>query len=153
MLLVLVLAVDQVSASCFGKDAHFKTTDVSLSDTEGQLCQYFSTGKGRGSEIKPIFKYYLIIQLCQLSSPLNVFPQQPLVSQVSRTDPQQVLVSWERIIKRPECVDRYHVWVWPEGTERTSRAGRKILVEEKEKGKKSVATSKTVTVEPCLNYK
>ena len=57
MLLVLVLAVDQSSASCFGKDAHFKTTDVSLSDTEGQLCQYFSTGKGRGSEIKPTFKY------------------------------------------------------------------------------------------------
>ena len=49
MLLVLVLAVDQSSASCFGKDAHFKTTDVSLSDTERQLCQYFSTGKGRGS--------------------------------------------------------------------------------------------------------
>ena len=76
-----------------------------------------------------------------------------MVSQTSKTDPSQVLVSWDKIIKRPECVDRYNVWVWPEGTERTSRAGRKILVEEKEKGKKSVATSKTVTVEPCLNYK
>ena len=91
---------------------------------------------------------------CSRPTVLSIFKlQQPLVSQVSRTDPQQVLVSWDKIIKRPECVDRYHVWVWPEGTERTSKAGRKILVEEKAKGKKNVVTSKTVTVEPCLNYK
>ena len=30
LVLVLVLAADLCSASCFGKDAHFKTTDVSL---------------------------------------------------------------------------------------------------------------------------
>ena len=71
------------------------------------------------------------------------------MSQPSRSDPGQVLVSWDKIIKRPECVDRYRVWVWPEGTERNK--GTKILVEEK-KGK-NVATSKTVTVEPCLSYK
>ena len=75
------------------------------------------------------------------------------MSQVSRTDPQSVLVSWDKIIKRPECVDRYNVWVWPEGTERTSQAGRKIMVEEKGPGGKNVATAKTVSVEPCLNYK
>ena len=124
--LVLALAVDQSSASCFGKDAHFKTTDVSFS---------------------------VILRKGEETVQYNVYLQQPLVSQVSRTDPQQVLVTWDKIIKRPECVDRYHVWVWPEGTERTSKVGRKILVEEKERGKKTVATSKTVSVEPCLNYK
>ena len=31
LVLVLVLAAHQCSASCFGKDAHFKATDVSLS--------------------------------------------------------------------------------------------------------------------------
>ena len=30
LVLVLVLAAHQCSASCFGKDAHFKATDVSL---------------------------------------------------------------------------------------------------------------------------
>ena len=77
--------------------------------------------------------------------------QQPVVSQTSKTDPSQVLVSWDKIIKRPECVDRYNVWVWPEGTERSG--GTKVVVQEKGKDGKSVATSKTVSVEPCLNYK
>ena len=31
LVLVLALAAHQCAASCFGKDAHFKTTDVSLS--------------------------------------------------------------------------------------------------------------------------
>ena len=90
-------------------------------------------------------KYFLTI------SPDLLPLQQPVVSQVSRTDPGQVLVSWDKIIKRPECVDRYNVWVWPEGTERT--AGTKVLVEEKEKDGKTVVTSKKVSVEPCLNYR
>ena len=72
---------------------------------------------------------------------------------MSRTNPTEVLVSWDKIIKRPECVDRYRVYVWPEGTQRTGKAAVKVLVEEKGKDRKTVVTSKIVTVEPCLNYK
>lgn len=93
-------------ASCFGKDAHFKTTD------------------------------------------------QPVITQPSKTDPTQVLVSWDKIIQRPECVDNYYVRVWPEGTDMAK--GQKIKVSEKDpkspKGK-NVMTSKTVQIEPCVNTK
>ena len=76
-----------------------------------------------------------------------------MVTQVSRTNPTEVLVSWDKIIKRPEGVERYRVYVWPEGTQRTGKVAVKVLVEEKGKDRKTVVTSKTVTVEPCLNYK
>lgn len=72
-----------------------------------------------------------------------------MVTQASKTDPTQVLVSWDKIIKRPECVDTYIVHVWPEAGD--SNLAAKVTVAEK--NGKNVATSKTVTVEPCINYK
>ena len=72
-----------------------------------------------------------------------------MVSQPSKTDPTQVLVSWEKIIQRPECVDKYTVHVWPENTD--VKLANKVMVQEK-KGK-NVATSATVIVDPCINYK
>jgi len=106
LLLLIALGPDQSTASCFGKDAHFKTTD------------------------------------------------QPVITQPSKTDPTQVQVSWDKIIKRPECVDNYYVRVWAEGTDMAK--GQKIKVSEKDpkspKGK-NVVTSKTVKIEPCVNTK
>jgi len=97
----LVCLSKYCEASCFGKDAHFKTTD------------------------------------------------QPVVSQPSKTNPTQVLVAWEKIIQRPECVDKYTVHVWPENMD--VKMAAKVTVTEK-KGK-NVATSTTVNVDPCINYK
>lgn len=98
---LFLVHLNSCDASCFGKDAHFKTTD------------------------------------------------QPVVSQPSKADPTQVLVSWEKIIQRPECVDSYILHVWPEAGD--PKLAIKVTVTEK-KGK-NVATSKTVTVQPCINYK
>jgi len=98
---ILFYFLQYCDASCFGKDAHFKTTD------------------------------------------------QPVVSQPSKTNPSQVLVNWEKIIQRPECVDKYTVHVWPENTD--VKLANKVMVQEK-KGK-NVATSATVIVDPCINYK
>ena len=72
-----------------------------------------------------------------------------MVSQPSKTDPTQVLVSWEKIIQRPECVDSYILHVWPEVGD--PRLAAKVSVTEK--NGKNVATSKTVTIQPCINYK
>ena len=72
-----------------------------------------------------------------------------MVSQPAKTDPTKVLVNWEKIIQRPECVDKYTVRVWPENTD--VKMASKVTVQEK-KGK-NVATSTTVTVDPCVNYK
>jgi len=109
VVLLLGLAVflpHESEGSCFGKDAHFKTTD------------------------------------------------QPVITQPSKSDPTQVLVSWDKIIQRPECVDNYYVRMWPEGTDMAK--GQTIKVSEKDpkspKGK-NVITSKLVQIEPCVNTK
>ena len=72
-----------------------------------------------------------------------------MVSQPSKTNPTQVLVAWDKIIQRPECVDKYTVHVWPENMD--VKMAAKVMVTEK-KGK-NVATSTTVNVDPCINYK
>jgi len=74
---------------------------------------------------------------------------QPVVSQPSKSDPTQVLVSWDKIIQRPECVDKYQVYVWPQGSD--INLAEKISVTEK--SGKNVVTKKLVKVEPCINYK
>jgi len=103
---LIILVTRECEASCFGKDAHFKTTD------------------------------------------------KPTVALVTQTDPTTVLVTWDTIIQRPECVDNYYVRVWPDGTQMD--AGQKIKVSEKDpkssKGK-NVVTFKTVKIEPCVKYR
>merc|ERR1719495_1410874 len=74
---------------------------------------------------------------------------QPVVSQPSKSDPTQVLVSWDKIIQRPECVDKYQVYVRPQGSD--INLAEKISVTEK--SGKNVVTKKLVKVEPCINYK
>jgi len=74
---------------------------------------------------------------------------QPVVTQPSKSDPTQVLVSWDKIIQRPECVDKYVVKVWPQGSD--INLAEKISVTEK--SGKNVVTKKLVKVEPCINYK
>jgi len=64
---------------------------------------------------------------------------QPVVTQPSKSDPTQVLVSWDKIIQRPECVDKYVVKVWPQGSD--INLAEKISVTEK--SGKNVVTKKT----------
>jgi len=75
----------------------------------------------------------------------------PVVVQPNRADPTKILVSWEQAIERPQCVDRYWVRVWPDGTEMS--LGGRHLVNETDPAKKQVVLTKTVTIEPCVNYR
>jgi len=103
LLPLLLLPMASVSASCFGRDAHFKKAKA------------------------------------------------PVVVQPNRADPTKILVSWEQAIERPQCVDRYWVRVWPEGTEMA--LGSRHLVNETDPAKKQVVLTKTVAIEPCINYR
>lgn len=103
LLLSSLLLLPLASASCFGRDAHFKKTKA------------------------------------------------PVVVQPNRADPTKILVSWDQAIERPQCVDRYWVRVWPEGTEMS--LGGRHLVNETDLAKKQVVLTKTLTIEPCVNYR
>jgi len=103
LLPLLLLLPMQASASCFGRDAHFKPAKA------------------------------------------------PVVLQPNRADPTKILVSWDQAVERPQCVDRYWVRVWPEGTEMS--LGARHLVNETDPAKKQVVLTKTVTIEPCVNYR
>merc|ERR1712123_557481 len=70
----------------------------------------------------------------------------PIVSQPSKNDPTKVMVDWTSIIKNSKCVDKYFLWIWPDGTQKTSSTTQKIQLA---KG----TTSKIVEVEPCVSYR
>eukprot|EP00090_Calanus_glacialis_P020617 TRINITY_DN3180_c0_g1_i1.p1 TRINITY_DN3180_c0_g1~~TRINITY_DN3180_c0_g1_i1.p1 ORF type:complete len:593 (+),score=149.12 TRINITY_DN3180_c0_g1_i1:61-1839(+) len=70
----------------------------------------------------------------------------PIVSQPSKNDPAKVMVDWTSIIKNSKCVDKYFLWIWPDGTQKTSSTTQKIQIA---KG----TTSKIVEVEPCVAYR
>jgi len=70
----------------------------------------------------------------------------PVVSQPSKNDPTKVMVDWSSIIKNAKCVDKYFLWVWPDGTEKTSQTTQKIQLDKS-------TTSRIVDVEPCLSYR
>jgi len=70
----------------------------------------------------------------------------PIVSQPSKNDPTKVMVDWTSIIKNSKCVDKYFLWIWPDGTQKTSSTTQKIQLA---KG----TTSKIVDVEPCVSYR
>merc|ERR1712013_353694 len=42
----------------------------------------------------------------------------PVVTQPSRNDPSKVMVDWSKIVKNAQCVDKFVVWMWPDGTGR-----------------------------------
>jgi len=66
-------------------------------------------------------------------------------------NPELVRVEWDKQIQRPQCVDRYYVRVWPDGTEMTT--GRRLLVDKKDSAGKEVVKSLEVAVEPCITYR
>merc|ERR1712227_1009119 len=70
----------------------------------------------------------------------------PTITQPSKNDPEKVLVTWGNIIKNVNCVDKFFVWVWPDGTAKTGPAARKIEVD---KTKISVI----VDLEACIGYR
>jgi len=70
----------------------------------------------------------------------------PTITQPSKNDPEKVLVTWGNIIKNVNCVDKFFVWVWPDGTAKTGPSARKIEVD---KTKISVI----VDVDACLGYR
>jgi len=70
----------------------------------------------------------------------------PIVSQPSKNDPAKVMVDWTRLIKNSKCVDKYFLWVWPDGTPKTSPTAKKVQID------KSI-TSKIVEVDPCVGYR
>merc|ERR1711892_913584 len=70
----------------------------------------------------------------------------PVVSQPSKNDPSKVMVTWTTIIKNSKCVDKYFLWVWPDGTLKTSPTATKVQIDKK-------TTSKIVDIEPCVGYR
>jgi len=70
----------------------------------------------------------------------------PVVTQPSRNDPEKVMVDWTSIIKNSKCVDKYFLWIWPDGTQKTSPTTKKIQIDKS-------TTSKIVDVEACVSYR
>jgi len=70
----------------------------------------------------------------------------PTITQPSKNDPEKVMVTWGNIIKNVKCVDKFFVWVWPDGTQKTGSTARKIEVDKKK-------ISAIVDVEPCIGYR
>lgn len=74
----------------------------------------------------------------------------PVIVQPVKTDNTKVLVSWDQAIEKPQCVDRYWLRVWPDGTD-MARGARHVVNETD--AKKQVVLTKTVSIEPCVTYK
>jgi len=70
----------------------------------------------------------------------------PIVKQPSKNDPTKVMVDWTTIVKNSKCVDKYFLWIWPDGTQKTSPTTKKIEIPKS-------TTSKIVDVEPCVSYR
>jgi len=70
----------------------------------------------------------------------------PTVSQPSKNEPEKVMITWGNIIKNVKCVDKFFVWVWPDGTLKTGSAARKIEVDKNK-------ISAIIDVEPCIGYR
>merc|ERR1711872_160841 len=56
------------------------------------------------------------------------------------------MVDWTTIVKNSKCVDKYFLWIWPDGTQKTSPTTKKIEIPKS-------TTSKIVDVEPCVSYR
>merc|ERR1719436_591136 len=70
----------------------------------------------------------------------------PVVTQPSRNDPSKVMLDWTRIVANEECEDKYVVWMWPDGTQKTDRTTIKVDVAKNIK-------SKIMDVEACVGYR
>merc|ERR1712062_436027 len=70
----------------------------------------------------------------------------PVVTQPSRNDPSKVMVDWSKIVTNTRCVDKFVVWMWPDGTERSGKTTVK-----KEVSKTTM--SAIMDMEACVNYR
>jgi len=70
----------------------------------------------------------------------------PVVTQPSRNDPSKVMVDWSKIVKNAQCVDKFVVWMWPDGTE---RIGKSAVSKEVSK----TTMSAIMDMEACVNYR
>jgi len=70
----------------------------------------------------------------------------PAVTQPSRNDPSKVMVDWSKIVTNAQCVDKFVVWMWPDGTERSGKTTVK-----KEVSKTTM--SAIMDMEACVNYR
>merc|ERR1711971_1020535 len=70
----------------------------------------------------------------------------PVVTQPSRNDPSKVMVDWSKIVTNANCVDKFVVWMWPDGTERTG-----MTTVKKEVSKTTM--SAIMDMEACVNYR
>jgi len=70
----------------------------------------------------------------------------PVVTQPSRNDPSKVMVDWSKIVTNARCVDKFVVWMWPDGTERSGKTTVK-----KEVSKTTM--SAIMDMEACVNYR
>ena len=53
---------------------------------------------------------------------------------------------YKNLFPPQRCVDKFFVWVWPDGTQKTGSTARKIEVDKKK-------ISAIVDVEPCIGYR
>merc|ERR550534_2858111 len=55
------------------------------------------------------------------------------------------MVDWSKIVKNAQCVDKFVVWMWPDGTE---RIGKSAVSKEVSK----TTMSAIMDMEACVNY-
>merc|ERR1719447_2304837 len=56
------------------------------------------------------------------------------------------MVDWSKIVKNAQCVDKFVVWMWPDGTE---RIGKSAVSKEMSK----TTMSAIMDMESCVNYR
>ena len=130
--IILFSLLHNSDASCFGRDAHFKKSDVS---------RIF---------YNEIFLKKIYLQQPIVSQPSRTDPTKVLVTwDKIRYQATQLLSGSNKQCWCAECVDEYNVYVWQENKD--VKSANKTVV--KNKVGKNVATSAEVIIEPCLNYK
>jgi len=70
----------------------------------------------------------------------------PTVTQPSSRDPTKVMVDWSKIVTNIQCVDKFVVWMWPDGTDRSSSTTIKKEVAKNIK-------SNIMEVQACVGYR
>ena len=71
----------------------------------------------------------------------------PRVTQPTQSDPTKVLVDWSNMLKKPECVDEFHIYVWRKDVDG-------ILNQHRDIGPMSKTTTTFVVdqINPCVDY-
>jgi len=99
LFLFVALALNEVNCSCFGTDASWQLN-----------AKPTITQPSKNDPEKVMVTWGNIIK--------NVN------TQPSKNDPEKVMVTWGNIIKNVKCVDKFFVWVWPDGTQKTGSTAK-----------------------------